>query len=99
MLNDVEKKCVQPMFSQISQAASSAGCNDYPLLNTPENIAFADSVIRIHAKHNNDSEEELTERLGHLHQNNKETIYVTDYAVISFLKHKLGICKCKPEER
>jgi len=95
MLTDVEKACVKDLFDQIDEMTSCAGCNDYTIPRTPANRVFAEEAIRINGAHEGWLQEDIEEDVRSLDKPYRTKYPITDYAVVEFLKHKLGLCKCE----
>jgi ribosomal protein S4 len=83
-----EKKVLLDFLDKLSEDQSNAGCNDWEIKNTPENVELVKNVIKYAYQSKKDQKEEL-EYLDEQIKEKFDTIYSTDMIVLDYLIDKL----------
>jgi len=75
-------------LDQLSEHMGNAGCNDFEMENTPENVKLLKDIIKQGYERPKDVKEEL-EQLEEDLAENLETLMTADFMVFDYLRSKV----------
>lgn len=82
-LSDIEYKFFMEMLDILGDYYSNAGCNDYVIKLTPENIEFIRMLLQQEAE-----EEEEIEEFEKAVSEGKEFYYTFDFLILNYFENK-----------
>jgi hypothetical protein len=80
-LNEAEKAALKRLLDDYGERLGNAGCNDFDVPNTPENLAMVAAAQYDPANHTEDNEPNV----------DGDRIYTTDFVILDHLVKRLGL--------
>jgi hypothetical protein len=85
--SSTEKESLLGFLDQLRDCMSNAGCNDFEVENTPENVAMLERAIR--HSHSDKDADETVERLHWRAAKGGQKLHTTDFVLLGYLRSKL----------